>query len=109
MGTSDKAKGKGDPHTLPTIRTTGILHSGAYPNEIVEGRDTDPMALDLGAFDESEDTRAEPPSFQPDVTEKHLAPTSREDDDDATAHGVPDHDEPPRASKRKAAPVKPAR
>ena len=53
MGTSDKAKGKGDPHTLPTIRTTGILHSGAYPNEIVEGRDTDPMALDLGALHET--------------------------------------------------------
>jgi hypothetical protein len=101
MASSDKGK---DPHNLPTIRTTGILPSGAYPNALQGGGDTDPMSIDTSAFDEAEDTRAENQGFVPDVTEQHNMPPVQLDsagfptqrdvssanlvDPDATAHGA---------------------
>jgi hypothetical protein len=91
-----------DPHTLPTIRTTSFLRSGAYPSEPHDSGDTDPLAVESGSFDDNEDTRAESPHHVPDITEAHHAPPAQLDSagypdmsssEDVTAHGVVDEDE----------------
>jgi hypothetical protein len=48
MPSWDKAKDKRNPATL---------RSGAFPSDLLDAQDTDPMSIDTSAFDDDEDTR----------------------------------------------------
>ena len=83
MTSSDKLKEQTDTVRVETLR------SGAYPHSIADGGDTDPMAVAVADFDETEPTRAEQPRFAgaDDTRANEVADEPTHDEDDVTRTG----------------------